>query len=153
MTDPSRCPSDPTQPCTPDRVCRRCAGPGNLPDIESLIENSSLGTPGAKRLRESVPQSFATEIVKRAQEIQREELEHHTFRPELRSVAHNEALDRLDKLYMDKWDVWVGRVRDGKSTEKGIAIAWGRLNGVLDAKEELAKFFEKRESDDSSAGN
>jgi hypothetical protein len=120
------------------------------PDIEKLIENSSLGTPEAKRLRESVSKEFATAIVKRSREIQRIEMEHLAPRPELREAAHNEVLDRLDKLYMDKWDVWVRRVRDGKSTEKGIAIAWGCLNGVLDAKAELAKFFEKRESDDSS---
>lgn len=42
------------------------------PTIEELIERSSLGTPGAKALRERVPDKVAGRIVARSKEIQAE---------------------------------------------------------------------------------
>jgi hypothetical protein len=88
-----------------------------------LIERSSLGTSEAKALGASVSDEQVAAVMARVKEIE--------------SSNQSPIEKTLDELYRKKWYEFATLVLNDKATKKSIAIAWGKLNGVLDAKEAL----------------
>lgn len=72
------------------------------PDIDYLIERSSLGTPGAKALRAGVSPEVARAVVDRAQELERSvvEVRANTFEPFPVTAVTDEP------TYKIPWPLW-----------------------------------------------